>query len=504
LLPTSQKAREKMALKVYNTLTRRKEDFVPLQEGKVLMYGCGPTVYDYFHIGNARAFLVPDMIRRYLEYKGYEVKLVQNITDIDDKIINKANELGVPTSEIAQKYTDAYLEDSARLGIRPANIQPKATEHIPEIISIIQQLQEKDAAYEVDGDVYFRVKKFSGYGKLSGRYLEDMQMGARVDVDERKEAPEDFALWKTSRPCEPEWDSPWGKGRPGWHIECSAMSIKYLGETFDIHMGGVDLIFPHHENEIAQSETATGKPFAKYWLHNGFVQIRGERMGKSMDNAIFIRNVLKEHPPEAIRFFLLSAHYRNPLDYTPDSLDQATGASKRLRTCLDTLQRLGQSGSETEGRSGPSAGKMEVEELSESEKQIYESVARMREQFEEAMDDDFNTATAIGAIFELVYQVNIFVKENEGNLSKQSRLLLDYVRENVVELCAVLGIYSPESGLTGQDATLVDELMKLIISIRQGVRQRKDWDTADKIRDKLKELNIVLKDTREGTVWQIE
>jgi len=482
-----------MALKVYNTLTRRKEDFVPVQEGKVLMYSCGPTVYDYFHIGNARTFLVFDMVRRYLEYKGYEVKLVQNITDIDDKIINRANELGVSAKEIAKKYTEAYLEDSAKLGIRPANIQPKATEHIPEIISIIQKLQEKDIAYEVDGDIYFRVKKFEDYGKLSGRNLEDMQMGARVDVDERKEAPEDFALWKKSKPSEPRWESPWGEGRPGWHIECSAMSMKYLGETFDIHTGGVDLTFPHHENEIAQSEMATGKPFVKYWMHTAFLQTGGERMGKSMDNFIFVRDALEEHSPEAIRFFLLSAHYRNPLDYTPDSLTQATSASRRLRTCLDTLQRLGKS-----------EGNIEVEELSESEKQIYQSVAEMREQFEEAMDDDFNTAAAIGAIFELVHQINIFAQENEGNLSEQSRLLLNYARENIVELSEVLGIYSPDSGLTGQEANLVNELMKLVIEIREDARGKKDWNTADKIRDKLKELNIVLKDTREDTVWEIE
>ena len=482
-----------MALKVYNTLTRRKEDFVPVQEGKVLMYSCGPTVYDYFHIGNARAFLVPDMIRRYLEYKGYEVKLVQNITDIDDKIINKANELNVPASEIAQKFTESYFEDAAKLGIRPANVCPKATEHIAEIISIIQTLLEKRAAYEVDGDVYFRIQEFKGYGKLSGRDLRELQMGARVNVDERKEAPEDFALWKKSKPGEPEWDSPWGKGRPGWHIECSAMSMKYLGDTFDIHTGGVDLIFPHHENEVAQSEMATGKPYVKYWLHNGLVQIKGERMGKSMDNAIFVRNFLEEHPPESIRFFLLSAHYRNPLDYTSDSLDQATSASRRLRTCLDTLQRLGKS-----------EGNIEVEALNKSETQIYEAVAKMREQFEEAMDDDFNSAAAMGVLFELVHQINIFVQRNGGNLSEQCRLLLHYAHENIAELSEVLGIYSTDSGLTGQEATLVNELMKLIIDIRQDARGRKDWDTSDKIRDKLKELNIVLKDTREETVWEVE
>ncbi|MFQ6040795.1 MAG: cysteine--tRNA ligase [Candidatus Poribacteria bacterium] len=479
-----------MALKIYNTMTRHKEDFVPLQEGKVTMYSCGPTVYNYFHLGNARAFLVPDMVRRYLEYKGYEVKLVINITDIEDKIINKANELGVSSEAVAKEYTEAYLEDSKNLGIRPATVQPKATEHIPEIIALVQTLLDKGAAYEVDGDVYYSVKKFNGYGKLSGRDLDDMYAGARVEVDERKDDPADFALWKRSKPGEPAWDSPWGKGRPGWHIECSAMAMKYLGETIDIHAGGADLIFPHHENEIAQSEMATGKPFANYWFHWAFLQVGGRRMGKSEQNFLFVRDALKKYSPESIRHFLLSAHYRHPLDYTEENIVQASNASKRLHNCINTLKRLSTS------------EKIESEKLSEEEKQLYEAVGVMRQQFETAMDDDFNTAGAIGAIFELVGQANAFISENEGKFSEQSKALMGYVHENLVELCDVLGIYSADSGLEQQDTELVNGLLNLLLEIRQEARAKKDWDTADKIRDKLRELNIILKDTREGAVWE--
>jgi len=479
-----------MALKIYNTMTRHKEDFVPLQEGKVTMYSCGPTVYNYFHLGNARAFLVPDMVRRYLEYKGYEVKLIINITDIEDKIINKANELGVSSEVVAKEYTEAYLEDSKNLGIRPATVQPKATEHIPEIIALVQTLLDKGVAYEVDGDVYYSVKKFNGYGKLSGRDLDDMHAVARVEVDERKDDPADFALWKRSKLGEPAWDSPWGKGRPGWHIECSAMAMKYLGETIDIHAGGADLIFPHHENEIAQSEVATGKPFANYWFHWAFLQVGGRRMGKSEQNFLFVRDALKKYRPEAIRHFLLSAHYRHPLDYTEENIVQASNASKRIHNCINTLRRLSTS------------EEVELEKLSEEEKQLYESVGVMREQFEAAMDDDFNTAGAIGAIFELVGQANAFVSENEGKFSEQSKALLGYVHENLVELCDVLGIYSADSGLERQDTELVNSLMDLLLEIRQDARAKKDWSTADKIRDKLKEFNIILKDTREGVVWE--
>jgi len=479
-----------MALKIYNTMTRQKEDFVPLQEGKVFMYSCGPTVYNYFHLGNARAFLVPDMVRRYLEYKGYEVKLAINITDIEDKIINKANELGISSEAVAQKYTEAYLEDSQKLGIRPANIQPKATEHIPEIIALVQTLLEKGVAYEVDGDVYYSVQKFKDYGKLSGRDLDDMRAGARVEVDERKDDPADFALWKKSKPGEPGWESHWGKGRPGWHIECSAMAMKYLGETIDIHAGGADLIFPHHENEIAQSEVATGKPLAKYWFHWAFLQVGGKRMGKSEQNFLFVRDALKQYSPEAIRHFLLSAHYRHPLDYTEENIVQASNASKRLHNCINTLKRLATSEN------------IELEKLSGDEKKLYESVGIMREQFEAAMDDDFNTAGAIGAIFDLVGRANAFVSENDGKFSDQGKALLGYVHANLVDLCNVLGIYSADGGLERKDTELVNNLMNLILEIRQDARAKKDWTTADKIRDKLKEFNIILKDTREGVVWE--
>ena len=479
-----------MALKIYNTLTRRKEDFVPLQERKVTMYSCGPTVYNYFHLGNARAFLVPDMVRRYLEYKGYEVKLAINITDIDDKIIDKANELGTLPETVATEYTEAYLEDSKELGIRPATFHPKATEHIHEIIALVQKLLEKGVAYEVDGDVYYSVQKFKDYGKLSGRDLDDLYAGARVEVDERKEDPADFALWKKSKSGEPAWDSPWGKGRPGWHIECSAMAMKYLGETIDIHAGGADLIFPHHENEIAQSEVATGKPLAKYWFHWAFLQVGGRRMGKSEQNFLFVRDALKKYSPEAIRHFLLSAHYRHPLDYTEENIVQASNASKRIHNCINTLNRLSTS------------AEIELEKLSEAENKLYASVKLMREQFEAAMDNDFNTAGAIGAIFELVSQANAFVSENEGNFSEQGGALLGYVHEIFVELCDVLGIYSADSSLEQQDTELVNNLMELILEIRKEARARKDWDTADKIRDKLSELNIILKDTREGAVWE--
>ena len=484
------KGEGKMALKIYNTMTRRKEDFVPLFEGKVLMYSCGPTVYNYFHLGNARAFLVPDMVRRYLEYKGYEVKLALNITDIEDKIINKANELGISSEAVAEEYTEAYLEDSRKLGIQPATFQPKATEHIPEIIALVKTLLEKGVAYEVDGDVYYSVRKFKDYGKLSGRDLEDMWAGARVEVDERKDDPADFALWKKSEPGEPGWDSPWGKGRPGWHIECSAMAMKYLGETIDIHAGGADLIFPHHENEIAQSEVATGKPFAKYWFHWAFLQVGGKRMGKSEQNFLFVRDALKKYSPEAIRHFLLSAHYRHPLDYTEKNLIQASNASKRIHNCISTLKRLSISDS------------LEIEKLNGTEKQLYESAGSMREQFEAAMDDDFNTAGAIGVIFELVSQANTFVAENEGKFSQQGKALLGYVHTNLIEFCDLLGIYSADSALEQGDTELVSDLMNLIIEIRRDARARKDWAAADKIRDKLNELNIVLKDTREGVVWE--
>lgn len=481
-----------MSLIIYNTLTRRKEEFIPIEENRVRMYCCGPTVYDYFHIGNARTFVVFDVVRRYLEYSGYQVKYVQNITDIDDKIINRANEMGVSPREIAERYTKAYLEDSARLGIKPPTISPKATEHIPDMIELIERLIERGHAYVVDGDVFFDVKSFPEYGKLSGRGKgEDTMAGARVEVDERKRNPEDFALWKSAKPGEPWWESPWGRGRPGWHIECSVMSMKHLGGTLDIHAGGSDLIFPHHENEIAQSEAATGKPFVRYWLHTAFLKVGGKRMGKSEGNFIFVRDALERYRPEAIRLFLLSAHYRSPLNYTDESLQEAMNAVSRLQNCLDNMRRFGLE------------GKIE-ENLTEGERSFREAIERLLERFKAEMDDDFNTAGAIGAIFEFVGEANTFMAENQGRFTDNGRKLLWMGYERLRKLSEeVLGIYGLSEESLPQ-ADLISKLLDLIVQIRHEARMRKDWATADKIRDRLAEMGIRLEDTREGTIWKLE
>ncbi len=480
-----------MALKIYNSLTRQLEEFVPLHEGKVLMYSCGPTVYDYFHIGNARTFLISDIIRRYLEYKGYTVTMAQNLTDIDDKIINRANEQGIEPSDLSQKYVDAYFEDSGNLGIRAADVHPKATEHISEIVSLIQTLIDKQAAYEIDGDVYYRVNHFAEYGKLSHRKPEDLLAGARVEVDERKEDPRDFDLWKKSKAEEPWWDSPWGKGRPGWHIECSAMAMKHLGETIDIHTGGHDLIFPHHENEIAQSEVATGKPFVRYWMHVAFLQIDGRRMGKSESNFIFVHDALQKYAPEAIRHFLISAQYRHPLDYNPTSLSESSSAVRRLNNCLDALKPYRDVNGDA------------FEALNDAEAALFQSINTMRQDFELAMDDDFNTAGALGAIFKLAGEVNQFLAATEDSVSDKKRNILGQAYKSLVEVCSVLGIYAEEEVASDEHAALTEQLMNLILEIRQDARQRKDWETADKIRDQLDQLNVELQDSRTGTTWKI-
>ncbi len=490
-----------MALKIYNSLSRQLEEFVPLQAGKVLMYSCGPTVYDYFHIGNARTFLISDVIRRYLEYKGYSVKLVQNLTDIDDKIINRANELGISSSELTEKYVNSYFEDSQRLGIRSADVHPKPTEHIPEIIELIQTLIDKGVAYPIDGDVYYRVNSFDGYGKLSHRQPEDLLAGARVEVNERKEDPRDFDLWKSAKPSEPWWNSPWGKGRPGWHIECSAMAMKHLGQTIDIHAGGHDLQFPHHENEIAQSEVATEKPFARYWMHIAFLRIDGRRMAKSERNFIFVRNALENYSPEAIRHFLISAQYRHPLDYNATSLKDSTSAIRRLNNCLDALKVAGvESAAETS--STVNSQPQSIEGL-DSDASLLESIDTMRDGFEAAMDDDFNTAGALGAIFKLVNGVNQFLAGTENQPSQATKALLGKTYNNLAEVCGVLGIYSEKQDSASENAALFNQLLDLIIDLRQGARNRKDWETADKIRDRLKQLDIELKDSRNSTTWKI-
>ena len=483
-----------MALKIYNSLTRQLEEFVPLHEGKVLMYSCGPTVYDYFHIGNARTFLVSDIVRRYLEYKGYTVNLVQNLTDIDDKIINRANEQGISAFQLAQKYVDSFFEDSKKLGIRSADVHPRATEHIPEMISLIQTLIDKRAAYEIDGDVYYRVNSFAEYGKLSHRKPEDLLAGARVEVDERKEDARDFDLWKKSRAEEPWWDSPWGKGRPGWHIECSAMAMKHLGETIDIHAGGHDLQFPHHENEIAQSEVATGKAFARYWMHVAFLRVNGQRMGKSERNFIFVHDALQKYSPEAIRHFLISAQYRHPLDYNPTSLQESSSAVRRLNNCLDALRPYRDA----------EANQPDEVALNDAEAALMlQSIDAMRHGFESAMDDDFNTAGALGTIFKFVGEANQFLAVTEDNPSNAGKMVLNQAYKNLVEVCGVLGIYADTGASSNAHAALTAQLIELILEVRQDARQRKDWETADKIRDRLEQLNVELQDSRTGTTWKI-
>ena len=471
-------------MKIYNSLSRQVEDFVPLNPEQVSIYSCGPTVYDYIHIGNARTALVTDIIRRYLAYSGYTVKLVQNLTDIDDKIINRAAELGISAKQLAHENGEAFFEDSQRLGIHPADVHPKATEHIPEMITLIQTLLEKEAAYVIDGSVYYRVNRFDGYGKLSHRKPEDLLAGARVEIDERKEDPRDFDMWKAAKPGEPSWESPWGRGRPGWHIECSAMAMKHLGTTLDIHVGGEDLQFPHHENEIAQSEMATGCPFAHYWVHVAFLKIGGRRMGKSEQNFILLRDALDDYPTEVIRHFLISAHYRHPLDYNPESLIKSEGAFRRLSNCLDTLKKYD--------------GQFESDETTNSP--LQHAVQKMKSQFTDAMDTDFNTAQALGAIFTLVGEVNRSLSAANG----MPPSVLAQAYHALTETCQVLGIYDAEAQESDADnVEQRDRLINLLLEIRQDARIRKDWDTSDKIRDRLKELDIEIQDTREGATWKV-
>jgi len=460
-------------MKIFNTQTRRKEEFVPLEPGKVKMYACGPTVYNYFHIGNARAFVVFDTMRRYLEHRGYEVNFVQNLTDIDDKMITRAKEEGITVKELADRFIAAYFEDAQALGVRPATVHPKATEHMPEIIAIVTKLEAKGLAYAVNGDVYFDTQAYKDkYGKLSGQNLEDLESGARVGVDEIKRHPMDFALWKAQKPGEPAWDSPWGQGRPGWHIECSAMSMKYLGETFDIHGGGQDLIFPHHENEKAQSEGATGKPFVRYWMHNGFLNVDNEKMSKSLGNFMTVHDIRKQMEPEVVRFFLLSAHYRSPLNYAPDQLVQASAALERLHTARDNY------GFFLEGAQAREPDKEETA-LVEAAK---DAVAR----FDDAMDDDLNTADGIGVLFELVKRANIILKPGCARQAAQA------VLDAMTEMDKVLGILKKDQG---QDENAeVDALL----AARATARKEKNFAESDRIRDTLKEMGYAVEDTAQG------
>lgn len=477
-----------MGLKIYNSLSRQLEDFSPQNAGYVSIYSCGPTVYDYIHIGNARTALVTDIIRRYLSFKEYKVKLVQNLTDIDDKIIDRANTLGISAQELAHTNGLAYFEDTQRLGIQPADIHPKATDHIPEMIELIQTLLEKGAAYVVDGSVYYRVNSFSEYGKLSQRKPEDLMAGARVEVDDRKEDPRDFDMWKATKPGEPYWESPWGRGRPGWHIECSSMAMKHLGETIDIHAGGEDLLFPHHENEIAQSELATGVPFARYWVHVAFLRIDGKRMGKSEKNFILLREALDKYPAEVIRHFLISAHYRHPLDYSIESLQTSESALRRLNNCLNTLKKYSTDIDESD----------EIQDnLTTSDTSLVSAIETMQTDFMHAMDTDFNTAQAVGSIFTLINIINKSITSNNG----VSNHIYTRAYKTLIETCEVLGIYATNEQDAGKTDEYLDPVLNLLLDIRQDARNRKDWDTSDMIRDRLKELNIEIQDSKEGSTW---
>ena len=465
-------------MKVYNTLTRKKEELVPITPGEIKMYACGPTVYNYIHIGNARPLCIFDILRRYLEYRGYNVKFVQNFTDIDDKIIRRANEEHVDFSEISERYIKEFWTDADGLNVRHATINPKATENIDAIIQIISTLIEKGYAYEAQGDVYFSTEKFKDYGKLSHQPLEDLEAGARIMVGEVKREPMDFAVWKAAKPGEPAWDSPWGKGRPGWHIECSAMNWRYLGDTIDIHCGGQDLIFPHHENEIAQSECFTGKPFAHYWMHNGYINVDNVKMSKSLGNFFTVRDVAEKYGYEPIRYLLISAQYRSPINYSTDIIEQCIAALNRLYTCRDSLDFELKNAADAEH---------------DGDKAIIDGFNKYREQFIAAMDDDLNTADAIASIFELVRDINTNVVGKTP-----SKALVEGAIAMFDELTGVLGL------VYNRKTETLDSDVEALIEARTNARKEINWAEADRIRDQLKEMGIVLEDTAQGVKWHRE
>lgn len=464
-------------MKLFNTMTRQKEEFVPIHPGEVRMYTCGPTVYNFIHVGNARPMIMFDLLRRYLEYRGYKVTFVQNFTDVDDKIIKRANEEGISAQEVAEKYIGEYFTDAHGLGVHDATIHPKATENMQQIIELVQTLIDKGYAYESNGDVYYRTLKFKDYGKLSHQPLEDLQAGARIAVGEHKEDPMDFALWKAAKPGEPAWESPWGMGRPGWHIECSAMSNRYLGKTIDLHCGGMDLQFPHHENEIAQSEAANGCEFVHYWLHNGFLNIDNQKMSKSLGNFFTVREAAAAYGYETIRFFMLSAHYRSPLNYSRESLEQAQAALDRLYTARDNLDFLCEN-----GENGP---------MTAEEQKVADSLPTFRERFQTAMDDDLNTADAMGVLFDLVRTVNTAL---EG---KPTKALAEACRAMFRELIDVMGLLYAR-----KKADSLDEKVEAMIAARQQARKEKNFAEADRIRDELKAMGIELMDTPQGVKWK--
>jgi cysteinyl-tRNA synthetase len=469
-------------------MTRQKEEFKPREEGKVSMYTCGPTVYNFFHVGNGRMLVVFDMVRRYLMYKGYEVNFVQNFTDIDDKIIQRGKEEGLDPLELSRKYIQEYFKDAQALNLMPATIHPKATDHVPEMIEIIKSLIISGLAYDVDGDVYYAVENFPAYGKLSGRTLEDMQAGARIEIDERKRNPMDFALWKKAKPGEPFWESPWGEGRPGWHIECTAMSLKYLGAGFDIHGGGGDLVFPHHENEIAQSEGHLhGETFARYWMHNAFLTINQQKMSKSLGNFFTVREILEHFPGEVLRFYLLGTHYRSPLDFDDENLIMAQKGLERLQTSI----RLA---NEALGRQEQKPGNSEADE------KLSQTAIEVRQGFEAAMDDDFNSALAYASLFELSKAINAYLQTNP-----YSSAGLTQARDTLLELAVVLGFdLANPAQKGGADNEKLEQVMEVLLEVRAVARKKKDWEMSDLIRDKLKSLGIVIEDTPQGARWTLK
>lgn len=467
-------------IQFYNTISGKKDEFVPLEAGKVKMYACGPTVYNFFHVGNARCFVVFDMLRRYLEYRGYDVTFVQNFTDIDDKVIRRANEEGITYSEIAKRYIDEYFTDAKGLGVRVATVHPLATDNIDMIIEIVKTLVDKGFAYESKGDVYFRTRKFKDYGKLSGQAIEDLESGARIDVSELKEDPLDFALWKSSKPGEPHWTSPWGEGRPGWHIECSAMVKHYLGESIDIHCGGQDLIFPHHENEIAQSECCNGKAFANYWLHNGYINIDNRKMSKSLNNFFTVREISEQYGYLPIRYFILSSHYRSPINFSKEIIEQAQNALERIFNCSDSLNFF--------LKNAPD------ENVRESEKEALEKFLGARERFVEAMDDDFNTGEGIAVLFDLVRDINTFI--NSAVAPSKGAVLV--AKEIFDELTELFGFVKEAD----DNADLIAEIEEAI-KARAEAKKAKNYAEADRIRKELADRGIILQDTPNGTKYQI-
>ncbi len=491
-----------MGLRVYNTLSRSKEEFEPREAARVRMYVCGPTVYNHIHIGNARTFLSFDVIRRYLEYSGFDVSFVQNITDVDDKIIAAANEEGLSASEVAEHYTQAFLKAMADLGVKRPTAQPRATETIPAMVEMVERLLSEGHAYEVDGDVYFSVRSFPGYGKLSGRDIDDLESGARVDVDERKQDPLDFALWKAAKPGEPHWPSPWGEGRPGWHLECSVMSERELGLPLDIHGGATDLVFPHHENEIAQSEAATGEQFARYWLHGGLLQVNAEKMSKSLGNFMLLKDVLADYPALVVRLMMLQTHYRSPLDFSSDRLDEAAAAWERIVNLVGNLRWVRGTPPSPEAGGGDDRSALEG------------AVAGARSKFAAEMDDDFNTAGAMGAVFELAREGNVFLSRRKGSLSADDHKVVESAEVALLEMLGVLGVAPPiadaeAAGFPAEVLDLAHDLagyegddreaaVEALLKARSVARTDRNWDLADAVRDGLTGIGFVIEDTGSG------